>query len=445
MKLHTEILDQGQYGTVRRTVLDSGLRIVTEEVPAARSACVGVYANVGSRDETPELAGASHFLEHLLFKGTKRRSAWQISAEIEAVGGDSNAYTTKEHTCFHTQVLDRDLPLAVDVLCDMITSSVIDEAELDVERGVIVEEIAMREDEPSDLSAELFDFAALGEHRLARPILGTVQSISAITREQVYQFYREHYHPSGLVVAAAGSLEHEAFVKLVAQGFSIHERDSTAGFEGKKRPWRHARGTASAGGAVPVVPGGRVVRQKDTEQAHLTLGVPGLHRYDERRYALAVLSQVLGGGMSSRLFQEIRERRGLAYAVNTFVDCYSDTGFFGVYAGCSPAKLDEVTELVAEEFERVAKHGLSQDEVVRGKGMISGATVLDTEDPSSRMSRIGHRELCYPDYASVDDYLGRIAAVTTADVAQVAAQLLVEPYIVGLVVPAESSRPDSAQ
>jgi len=212
MESHTEVLDAGRYGTVRRTVLDGGLRIVTEEVPAARSACVGVYADIGSRDESPELAGASHFLEHLLFKGTKRRSAWQISAEIEAVGGDSNAYTTKEHTCFHTQVLDRDLPLAVDVLCDMITSSVIDERELDVERGVIIEEIAMREDEPSDLAAELFDLAALGEHQLARPILGTVESVTAITREQVYQFYREYYQPSRLVVAAAGSLKHDELV-----------------------------------------------------------------------------------------------------------------------------------------------------------------------------------------------------------------------------------------
>ncbi len=437
MESHTEVLDAGRYGTVRRTVLDSGLRIVTEEVPAARSACVGVYADIGSRDESPELAGASHFLEHLLFKGTKRRSAWQISAEIEAVGGDSNAYTTKEHTCFHTQVLDRDLPLAVDVLCDMITSSVIDERELDVERGVIIEEIAMREDEPSDLAAELFDLAALGEHQLARPILGTVESVTAITREQVYQFYREYYQPSRLVVAAAGSLKHDELVELVMQGFSAydhadHERNSTAGFEGEKRPGRHV------GGVVPVISGGRVVRRKDTEQAHLTLGVPGLHRYDERRSALAVLGQVLGGGMSSRLFQEIRERRGLAYAVNAFVDCYSDTGFFGVYAGCSPAKLDEVTDLVVGELERVAKHGLSHDEVARGKGMISGATVLDTEDPSSRMSRIGYRELCYPDYLSVDDYLARINAVTSADVALVAAQLLVAPYIVGLVVPVDS-------
>ncbi len=451
---HTEVLDRGRYGTVRRTVLDSGLRVVTEAVPAARSACVGIYAAVGSRDETPELAGASHFLEHLLFKGTSRRSAWQISAEIEVVGGDSNAYTTKEHTCFHTQVLNTDLPLAVDVLCDMITSSVIGERELDVERGVIIEEIAMREDEPSDLSAELFDCAALGEHSLARPILGTAESISALTREQVYRFYREHYRPENLVVAVAGNLEHDEVVDLVAAGFSVHERDSAAGScheRGKGGPCGHVRGaastgcSASTGNTVPVVPGGRIVRRKDTEQAHLTLGVPGLHRYDERRYALSVLSQVLGGGMSSRLFQEIRERRGLAYAVNTFVDCYSDVGFFGVYAGCSPAKLDEVTELIVAELERVAKHGLSQDEVTRGKGMISGATVLDTEDPSSRMSRIGHRELCYPDYVSVDDYLGRIRAVTADDVAQLAAQLLVEPYIVGLVVPSDSAQLDSTE
>ncbi len=427
MGLTTELLEQGRYGTVRRTVLPSGLRVVTEEVPGVRSASVGIYADVGSRDETPELAGASHFLEHVLFKGTKRRSALQISAEVEAVGGDSNAYTSKEHTCFHTQVLERDLPLAVDVLCDMITCSVIDEREFNTERGVIFEEIAAGEDEPADIAAELFDEAALGTHPLARPILGTNDSIAAMTRDAVFGFYQSHYVPQRLVVAAAGRLEHDTFVQLVAEGFATGELNVTTG----QNNLRDRRQLAPSQPAADCT----AQRIKDTEQAHLTLGVLGVSRHDERRYAVAVLSQILGGGMSSRLFQEVRERRGLAYAVSAFVNCYDDIGFLGIYAGCSPAKLAELTDVVMTELSLAARSGVSAAELARAKGMISGATVLDTEDTASRMSRIGHRELYFFDYASVDDYLGKIATVTLHDVGQVAEQLLIEPYIVGLVGP----------
>jgi predicted Zn-dependent peptidase len=433
----SELLDEGRYGEVRRTALSNGLRVITERMPGVRSVSVGFYIDIGSRDENEPLAGASHFLEHLLFKGTKRRSAWQISAEIEAVGGDSNAYTSKEHTCFHTQVLDRDLPLAIDVLCDMMTSSALDEREFDVERGVIVEEIAMREDEPADLCGELFELAALGDHPLARPILGTNASIEAMTRDRVNEFYRTHYVPPRMVVAAAGNLEHNQVVELVARGFAAAdpspERDTAAGLATPSRPGRHI------GGTVPVIAGGVQRREKDIEQANLTIGVRSLSRYDSRRPTLAVLANVLGGGMSSRLFQEVRERRGLAYAVNTFTDYYYDVGFFGAYAGCSPGKLEQLRDVTLAELATVAKRGLSPDEVARGKGMITGSMVLDTEDTASRMGRIGQRELFYPDYLSIDEQLARVEAVGVDDVNQLASELLVEPYIVGLVGPPETA------
>ncbi|MDT4988571.1 MAG: hypothetical protein QOI74_2665, partial [Micromonosporaceae bacterium] len=278
-------------GTVRRAVLPNGLRVLTEAIPAMRSVSFGVWVAVGSRDEAPEHSGASHYLEHLLFKGTNRRSALDISAEIEAVGGETNAFTTKEYTCFYARVLDDDLPLAVDVMCDLVADSVLAEADVETERGVILEEIAMVDDEPGDEVHDLFSDAVYARHPLGRRIAGTVETISALTRDQIYTFYRDRYVAPAIVVAAAGNLDHDEVVDRVTAAFARGSHFGTTGVPAPGRP------------TVPLVPvtaGAVNVRDKDTEQAHVVLGGAGLTRHDERRFALGALNNVLGGGMSSR-------------------------------------------------------------------------------------------------------------------------------------------------
>ena len=286
---------------VRRTVLPGGLRVVTEQVPGVRSASVGVWVGVGSRDETPALHGCSHFLEHLLFKGTSRRSAMDISVALDAVGGEFNAFTAKEYTCFHARVLDDDLPLAVDVLGDMVTDSLVLEEDLAAEREVILDEIAMHDDDPDDVVHNLFARQAWGDSPLGRPIAGTVESISSLTRDQVARFYRRHYRPANMVVAAAGNVDHAAVVRMVKKSFSAHrflEGDEPPVVPDVTRPTRR-------------VHAGTLTATRPFEQVNLVLGVNGITRHDDRRYALGVLNTALGGGTSSRLFQEVREHRGL--------------------------------------------------------------------------------------------------------------------------------------
>jgi predicted Zn-dependent peptidase len=401
--------------TVRRTVLPSGLRVITEAIPTVRSVSLGVWVGIGSRDESAGLSGASHFLEHLLFKGTSRRSALEISAAIEAVGGETNAFTTKEYTCYYARVLDADLPLAIDVMGDILTDSVLAAADVETERGVILEEIAMHDDEPDDEVHDAFADAVYGTHPLGRLISGSQESISAISRDQIATFYRERYLTPAVVVTAAGNLDHDRVLAGVRAAFERVERFAA---DGRPAPRR---------ATVPFVPvrGGRIeARDKDTEQAHLILGGAGVARDDERRFALGVLNNVLGGGMSSRLFQQIRESRGLAYSVYSFTSQYADSGIFGVYAGCAPGKVDEVLSITREEFARVAAAGLSDVEVARGKGMLKGGLVLGLEDTGSRMSRLGKGELLHQDLYSVDELLARIDAVTPAAVREIAAEVL---------------------
>jgi predicted Zn-dependent peptidase len=410
-------------GTVRRTVLPNGLRILTESIPAMRSVSFGVWVGIGSRDETPALSGVSHFLEHLLFKGTQRRSALDISAQIEAVGGETNAFTAKEYTCYYARVLDADLPLAIDVMCDLVTNSVLAEADVETERGVILEEIAMHDDEPGDEVHDVFTEAIYGNHPLGRQISGTVASISALSRRQIDDFYRKRYRPGAMVVAAAGNLDHAKVVKAVRAAFD------RAGLETAASPApRRSRTTR-----VPARSGQIVVRSKDTEQAHLVLGCVGFPRQHDNRFALGALNNVLGGGMSSRLFQQIREQRGLAYSVYSFTSQYSDSGLFGVYAGCAPGKVEEVLDITREELARVAADGVTDAEVERGKGMLKGAVVLGLEDTGSRMSRLGKGELLYDELLSVDDLLRRIDTVTPEVVRQVAGELLTRPMSLAVI------------
>jgi predicted Zn-dependent peptidase len=409
-------------GVITRTELPGGLRIVSEAMPGARSASIGVWVGVGSRDETPSLAGSSHFLEHLLFKGTTTRSALEIASAMDAVGGELNAFTEKEHTCYYATVLDRDLPLALEIVGDVVLDATIAAPDVEVERSVVLEEIAMRDDDPADLVHDEFSSALLGDSPLGRPILGTEESIRALTRRQIAGYYSRRYQPGSMVLAAAGNVDHAALVAQARKVFT-GRLDVTAA-PGVRRTSPPARP------AQPV----RIV-EDDTEQANIIIGTHGLARHDERRFALGVLSAALGGGMSSRLFQSIREQRGLAYSVYSFTSAYADAGLLGAYAGCQPGKADEVVELLVRGLDEAAAGDLSVQEIERGKGQMRGGLVLGLEDAGSRMSRIGKSELVYGDVMGVDELLSRIDAVTAEDVAELAGYLLSQPRCLTVVGP----------
>ena len=418
------VLDRTAEGSeVKRTLLPGGLRVITERMPGVRSAAIGIWVAVGSRDEPLSVAGAAHYLEHLLFKGTAKRSAAQIAEEIDAVGGELNAFTAKEHTCYYAHVLDEDLPLAMDLVSDVVFDALCAESDVETERGVVLEEIAMRDDDPEDLLHDAFCGALLADHPLGRPVLGTEQSITAMTRGALNGFYRRRYTMPRMVLAVAGNVEHRQVLALVRK--ALRER-----LAGDKTPVAPRTGRARVGNQPRLV-----LHTDDTEQAHLMLGVRALDRHDERRFTLGVLNAALGGGMSSRLFQEVRERRGLAYQVYSSVASYADTGHLSVYTGCQPDRLGEVAGVVREVLGQVAREGLTDAEVARGKGQLRGGLVLGLEDTGSRMSRIGKGELAYGDYLSVEETLARIAAVTAEDVARLAREILARPLAAAVVGP----------
>jgi predicted Zn-dependent peptidase len=400
---------------VKRSVLAGGLRVITEHVPASRSATVGLWVGIGSRDEPASVAGAAHYLEHLLFKGTANRDATQIAEEIDAVGGEFNAFTSKEHTCYYAQVLDADLPLAMDLVTDVVFEALCADRDVDTERSVVLEEISMRDDDPEDLLHETFVSAILGEHPLGRPVLGTEQSITDMAASALRGFYKRRYTMPRMVLAVAGNVEHGQVLRLVRK--ALRDRLNGAGVPVAPRNGRARIKT------IPKL----ALHTDDTEQVHMMLGLQSISRHDDRRFALSVLNAAVGGGMSSRLFQEVRERRGLAYQVYSSVASYSDTGHMAVYAGCHPAKLGEVAGVIREVMDKVAVDGLTEAEVQRAKGQLRGGLVLGLEDTSSRMSRIGKNELNYGRYLGVDDTVARIDAVTTEEVCALARTLLARP------------------
>jgi predicted Zn-dependent peptidase len=397
-------------------------------MPGMRSATLGCWVGVGSRDEAPGFHGATHFLEHLLFKGTSRRTALDIAVAFDEVGGEANAVTAKEHTCYFARVLDEDLPLAADVITDMVTSATLTPQDVDAERGVILEELAMNDDDPSDVVHERIAEAVLGDHALGRPIGGTPQTIAEIDAEHVAGHYRRHYTPDTLVFTAAGSVDHDRLCALLEA--ELHRGGVVLDPSVGPVP-RRVGTTVTAGHGA----GRTVVVRRPTEQANVVLGATALTATDERRYALWVLNAVLGGGMSSRLFQEIRERRGLAYSVYSFTAAYSDSGYLGLYAGCTPAKTGEVVSLMSAELERVAEAGIEDDELARGIGQLRGGLVLGMEDSGSRMSRLGKAELVYGEYTGLDEALARIDDVTGQDVQEVAAELAARPRSLAVVGP----------
>ncbi|WP_081416801.1 M16 family metallopeptidase [Arthrobacter castelli] len=412
---------------VRRSVLPGGVRVLTESMPGQRSATIGFWLGVGSRDELDGEHGSTHFLEHLLFKGTSSRSALDIASAFDEVGGESNAATAKENTCYYARVLDSDLPMAIDTIADMVTSAVLDPQELEAERGVIEEEIAMDRDDPADVAHESFVKAVFGDHPLGRPIGGTEEAIASITRDAVMRHYKRYYRPDELVVTAAGGLDHDEVCARVMEAL-------------RRSGWELAEGAAPVSRRTAIEaarePQTTVeVVERAVEQANIIVGCPSLVATDDRKFVMSVLNAILGGGMSSRLFQEIREKRGLAYATYSFSVGYADAGYFAMYAGCAPAKARQVIDLLNAELEKLAAEEVSPTELKKAVGQLSGGIVLALEDSGSRMSRLGRAELVTGEFVDIDETLARIDAVTPAQIRELAAELAAAPRTTTVVGP----------
>lgn len=376
-------------------------------MPEVASTSLGFWIGTGTRDEPDEsLAGSSHFLEHLLFKGTDRYSALGIAETFDAIGGESNAFSTKEYTCVHGRVLVEDLELCCDILADMVANPAIRPEDVDSERKVVLEEISLRDDTPDDLIFDLFAEVVFGAHPLARPVLGTSESVGTVSAQQVRGFHDAGYRAGNIVVSAAGCVDHERLSAWVAERFP-----PDGGGPVRRDP------VAAAGVRTALV------IPKDTEQVHVLLGGLAYARDHQDRFAWEVLDVLLGGGMSSRLFQEIREQRGLAYSVYSYRDLYQETGMYGVYAGTAPENTSEVLKIAEGVLDGLAGAGPTQAEVKRAKGHLRGSLVLSLEDSSNRMSRIGRAELLRGEILPIEEILARVEAVTLADVARVATDL----------------------
>ncbi|MEV8146591.1 pitrilysin family protein [Arthrobacter sp. NPDC080073] len=416
---------------VRRSVLPGGVRVLTEAMPGQRSATIGFWVGVGSRDEADGQHGSTHFLEHLLFKGTKKRTALEIASAFDEVGGESNAATAKESTCYFARVLDTDLPMAIDVIADMITGAVLDPAELEQERDVILEEIAMDSDDPTDVAHEKFVAAVLGVHPLGRPIGGTPAAIKAVSRDSVWAHYQRYYRPDEIVITAAGGLDHDVVCRLVLDALRTagwELKDTAAPVERRSTERADITGTA-----------GLHVIKRPVEQANIIMGCPSIVATDDRRFVMSVLNAVLGGGMSSRLFQEIREKRGLVYSTYSFASAYADAGYFGMYAGCTPSKVKQVLELLGAELDKLAADGITEEELRKAVGQLRGGIVLALEDTGSRMSRLGRAELVSGEFQDIDETLARITAVTAGQVQELARVLAEAPRTVTVVGPFEET------
>lgn len=404
---------------VRTTVLPGGLTVVTEHMPDVLSVSLGFWVGTGSVDEPEPIAGASHFLEHLLFKGTAQRSAREIAESVDAVGGDINAFTTKEHTAFYVRLLADCAELGLDILSEIIWAPALRSEELEAERQVILEEILMHADEPAEEVHDLFNTAMYPGHPLGRDVLGLEHTVKAVTRAQVASFHREHYRTRNIVVTAAGRVEHDFVVDGIAK--RLEKATAEVGEDlllGGGPPARR----------VPEAPPQRrLVVNRQTEQAHIMVGMPGLERNHPDRQVLNVLDHILGGGMSSRLFQSVREERGLAYSVYSYRSAYQGTGDFAVYCGTAPQRAQEVIELVSEELDRMAASGPTEAELEAAKSHIRGATALGLEDSGARMSRLGRAQLAHGRVPALSELDAQIAAVTTEGLARVARQVLGGP------------------
>jgi predicted Zn-dependent peptidase len=396
----------------KKTTLPNGLRVLTETMPAVRSASIGIWADVGSSLETRDDRGISHLVEHMLFKGTARRSARDIAETMDGVGGNLNAFTDKETTCYYAKVIDRHVPLALDVLADMFLHSTFEPAELAKEQKVVLEEIKMYEDSPDELIHDLFLQTMWSGSNLGDPTIGFVDTVTSIAPNDLRRHMARHYAPNSVVVAAAGNVDHERFVELVAECF--------ADFKGTSELFTPD--------APPTTPG-TLVRHKDSEQAYVVLGSRGLSARDDRRFALSVLDTVLGGGMSSRLFQEIREKRGLVYTVYSFQAAYREAGLFGIYAGTSPENVQPCIDVIAEQLAALRNVRISEAELHLAKEHIKGSLTLALESTSSRMIRLGRNEFTLGRQMPPEEIEERIDAVTGAEITEIAQDLFAEDQL----------------
>jgi predicted Zn-dependent peptidase len=402
---------------VSRSVLPSGVRILTEEVPGAPSVAISASVAVGSRDETGGHFGSTHFLEHLLFKGTKRRGQKDISVAFDSVGGSSNAATAKEYTSYYARVQNSALPLAMDLLVDMFTSARIDDSDFKVERTVILEELAMNEDDPEDVAHEALAEALLPNHELGRPIGGTEDTINAVDRDSVFEHYLKHYRPENLVVTVAGGASHEQVVELLQKELARVDWSASA----VPNP-RRAQFEAELEQAEKF----RFIA-KDVAQANVLLGFQSIRGNDDARYALGIMNTILGGGMSSRLYQAIREERGLAYSTYSYQQGYADAGYYGIYAGTNPENAVVVTRLMWEIFRELADNGVTQAEYDLALGNITGGLALRYESSIARMNRLLSAEIGTGEYLSVSEVMERFRAVSLQDVKDIAQRIISSP------------------
>ena len=405
------------------TTLPNRLRVITETMPSVRSVAIGCWVDTGTRDEdlTHE-HGASHFLEHLLFKGSEKLSAREVSETFDAIGAESNAFTSKEATCYWTRLLDQDVSTGFDVLSEIIQRPAFRANEIDSERQVVIEEINMNDDDPGDVAFENFSTAAFSDHPLEAPVLGTRDSIRGMTRDDIMGYWERRYGAESLVIAAVGNLEHNHIVAMVEERFGDWD-----------------------GGAIDhtfqeTEPSARVeLTRRDTEQAHILIGGKGLKRDDERRFSYQVLNHIMGSGMSSRLFREVREERGLAYSIYAFRLAYADAGAWGVYVGTTPSQTDTALKVIRDELDKVMEEGVTEDELERAKGSMRGGLALSLEDSNSRMIRLGRDELAGMPHLSTDERLEKLDAVTREDVQQVAREMYSAERLIGAVGPFDPS------
>ncbi len=408
-----------------KETLDNGLTLITESIPGVRSVAVGVWLKRGSRHERPDQTGISHFIEHMVFKGTKTRSAERIAEEIDSIGGHMDAFTAKEYASFHLKVLDEHLPVAVDILGDIVMNPLFDSVEMAREKKVIFEEINMVEDTPDDLVMELFAEAFWPRHPLGRSILGSKRSLGRLRREDLARFFARVYQPANILIAAAGHLEHEAASALVRRHF--------CGLRARRSP---------ANGRAPR-PVTRVVTRskRELEQVHVCLGTAGLAQTDPDRYGCYILNTVLGGSMSSRLFQNIREKRGLVYSISSGVTAYSDSGLFSIYAATSRDSTREVIHLTLEEVRRLCAERLGEEELRRAKDHLKGSLVLSLEYTGARMSQLAREEIYFGRSFTLDELLGEIEAVTADDVQRVASEVFRERVAASVLGDLQGWRP----
>lgn len=402
----------------RQTVLDNGVTVITETIDTVRSVALGIWFAVGSRDETPAEAGMSHFMEHMMFKGTPTKTAAEISELFDGLGAELNAFTSKEYTCYYARVVDQHVSTAVETLSDMVVNSLLADDACTSEREVVIEEIARMEDTPDDRIHELFSSALWPNHPIGLPILGTRDTVGGFDHTQSAAFRAHHYKTGNCVVAAAGSVDHDQIVALVSDYLTLPEGPRS------ERP-------IALGSAISCL----APLEKDTEQSHLCYGTACMNAHDPDRFALSVLDNVLGGGMSSRLFQEIREKRGLVYAVYSFAALYQDTGAYAVYAGTRPGNIEEVVGLIKREMENVHSNNITAEELTRAKESLKGHMVLGAESTRSRMTRLGKNLVISGELLSLDELVERIDAVTLDDTARVADRIFSGERVLAVIGP----------